>query len=180
MSPSPHKPRKLHIPRNGDAMRPAPTPPPAPREEPPLPGCVQPRGRFVRRFLLVCALFSIAGLLVFAIRKVYPEEGLPSLLFVPALAMWAVPLYIPLLSPARSSRGSLLQLLGLLFPLLQAIWACSICWSKSADSLAYGMGFAWIALLAAFWCYLPIWLLHALLGFIEKRRRRQVLTKSPS
>ena len=29
----------------------------------------------------------------------------------------------------------------------------------------------WIALLAAFWCYLPIWLLHALLCFIEKRRK---------
>lgn len=77
---------------------------------------------------------------------------------------------------ARTSRGSLLQLIALLLPLLFTICACGMCWGTSSYDYRQGyvMLIGWVSMLGVMYFYLPLWLLHLLLSFIEKRRSRGI------
>ena len=144
------------------------------QQTPPVPACVAPRRRFVLRFLLVCAGLTLAGLLVAYVRYHYLQDGLAALLTVPWLFMFTVAPSGVLCIPARTSRGSFLQLLGLVVPLLLTTWACGMCWGQPDydNRLGYVMGLGWISLLALQFVYLPVWLLHLLIGWVQRRMRR--------
>lgn len=108
-------------------------------------------------------------MLVLFFRKIYPGSGWVGLFTILAMAMYMLPLYIPLYIRARSSRGSLMQLIGLVFPLLQTICMCTACWSRTTDVLTYNMLIACTSLLPAIFCYLPAWLIVLLLNLIENK-----------
>lgn len=61
-----------------------------PVPEAPLPACVLPRTRLVRRFIITCSSLSAFGLMVAFVRYYYPEGGwsalLPLLCFYPFMA----------------------------------------------------------------------------------------------
>ena len=141
-------------------------------QTPPVPACILPRRRFVQRFLMVCAGLTLAGLLVAFTRYYYQQDGWGALISVPWLFMFMVAIGGVLCMPARTSRGSFLQLLGLVVPLLLTAWACGMCWGEADydNRLGYVMGLGWISLLALQFAYLPVWLLHLLLCWLERRK----------
>ena len=151
-----------------------------PAEAPALPveelhPCVLPRRRFIRRFLICCAAMTAVGTSVAAIRFARFESELWfAILYVPYMLMMASPAYLSGI-PARTKRGTLLQLLGLVLPLLSALAACTLCWSSATDSttsLAYAMSVCLPGILGALYLFLPVWLLHLGLSALEKRRNR--------
>lgn len=180
MNTQPKTLRKLHCP---GVMKCEPSRDEAPAlkpVEPPAP-CAVPRMRFIQRFIIVCAVLTLAGLHVGYIREyLLRSETLPAVRAVVSylysfgsifLAILG-PVFGSLCYPARTSRGSFLQLLGLVIPLLLTIWSCGSCWGDgSMDMLGYGIGMVWISLVGMSCWYLPLWLLHLLLTFVESRRR---------
>ncbi len=151
-----------------------------PAEAPALPveelhPCVLPRRRFIRRFLICCAALTAVGTAVAAIRFARSESELWfAILYVPYMLMMSAPAYLSGI-PARTKRGTLLQLLGLVLPLLSALAACTLCWRYSNDStssLAYAMLVCLPGILGAVYLFLPGWLLHLGLSALEKRRNR--------
>lgn len=150
-----------------------PSSPPSPVEE--LHPCVLPRRRFIRLFLICCASLTAVGLALAAIRFARSESELWfAILYVPYMLMMSAPAYLSGI-PARTKRGTLLQLLGLVLPLLSALAACTLCWSSATDStmsLAYAMSVCLPGILGALYLFLPGWLLHLGLSALEKRRNR--------
>ncbi len=136
----------------------------------PLPPCVRPRRRFVLWFLAVCMLVLLCGLAVGCIRYEVKGEFLveaPVLLLLP---------YAMLALPCRSSSGTLIQLVGLVFPLFSALAAITFCWlplqapnpaqSYHNQALSYMMLVGWWSMLGMYlyplafgvgllvhWCY---------------------------
>ena len=101
------------------------------------------------------------------------------------LHLWLVPLFgvymllmvtpaaLLLLIPARTKRGSLLQLIGLVLPLLVAGMACALCWGDPTDdvnALALAMatiGLSWVGALVF---HVPGLLLNVVLAALTKRK----------
>lgn len=143
-------------------------------QEAPLSACVLPRTRFVQGFIITCSLLSAFGLMVAFVRYYYPDGGWSALLSLLCFYPFMGAVFGPLCVPARTSRGSFLQLVGLLLPLLFTLWACGMCWGEPCYDyrLGYGMFLGWVSMLGVAYFYLPLWLLHLLLSFFAKRRRR--------
>lgn len=150
-----------------------PPSPPSPVEE--LHPCVLPRRRFIRLFLICCASLTSVGLALASIRFARSASEIWwAVLYVPYMLAMASPAYLSAI-PARTKRGTLLQLMGLVVPLLSALAACTLCWSSATDSttsLAYAMSVCLPGILGALYLFLPGWLLHLGLSALEKRRNR--------
>ena len=152
-----------------------------PVESPPaeaLPPCVAPRRRFMLRFLSGCLVLTVVGAVVainrFEMPERVPGRVLQSVLFPVSLLVWLVPtVYLPLLMKTQTRRGSLLQLIGLILPLLVAVASCSLCWVRASESLAFSMGVVLLGLGGALFFLFPGYLLHLLLSFFEKRASRR-------
>lgn len=142
-----------------------------PVPEAPLPACVLPRTRLVRRFIITCSLLSAFGLMVAFVRYYYPDGGWSALLSLLGFYPFMGAVFGPLCVPARTSRGSFLQLIGLLLPLLFTLWACGMCWGVPSYEyrLGYAMFLGWVSMLGVVYFYLPLWLLHLLLSYIERK-----------
>ena len=149
---------------------------PGPEASPPvvtLHPCVQPRRRFIFRFLVCCAGLTLGGAIIAINRFESPENILvrllQSVLFPVSMLPWMVPMYLPLLLRVQTKRASLLQLIGLALPLLVAVVSCSLCWGDSAESLVFSMSLVWLGLGGILFFLLPGYLLHLLLSFLESR-----------
>ena len=154
---------------------------PVPVSPPPVAAlhpCVQPRRRFIIQFLTVCLSLTVVGAVIainrFETPENVPERLLHSVLFPVSLLVWLVPaVYLPLLMKSQTKRGSLLQLIGLILPLLVAVASCSLCWSNRLYALAFSMSVVWLGLGGALFFLLPGYLLHHLLAFLETRTSRR-------
>lgn len=148
------------------------------REPEPLHPCVLPRRRFVLRFLGVCASLVLLGCLVWGGRAYAAGDR-------EFLSLWLVPIWVVymllqvapasllLLIPARTKRSTLLQLIGLVLPLLVAGMACALCWGDPTDdvhALAFAMatiGLSWVGALVF---HVPGLLLNFILAALSKRK----------
>lgn len=136
-----------------------------------LPSCVRPRRRFVLRFLGACLVFLVLGHIVAHVRYAIdfnPETPLLVLLPFAVLAL-----------PCRSTSGTLMQLVGLVFPLCNTLCACIFCWAP-ADAMAQAgeNGFNYMMMMAAgvalfFYLYPPIFGLGLLVHRLCRRFRSQ-------
>lgn len=138
--------------------------------------CVQPRRRFILRFLACCAGLTVLGSMVAVNRFESPENVfirlLQSVVFPVSILFWLLPVYLPLMVRSYTPRGSLLQLMGCVLPLMIAMVACSLCWGAQSYSLAFSMGVVLLALGSALFVLLPGYLIHMLLSFLERRCRQ--------
>lgn len=169
-------PRKLRVP--GKLTIPEPLPP-APPDPPPA--CVAPRRRFILRFLLITALLTLLGNSIYYIRCVLAHvetySGIFSLMIDLILGLLnigmieAIAFVFPLL-PARTRRSSLMQLIGLALPLLVAIAACALSGAETDLGWGYGAFICLLSLGGGLFFHLPLWLLHLIISFIEKFRRK--------
>lgn len=169
-------PRKLRIP--GKLTIPEP-PPPAPPEPPPA--CVAPRRRFILRFLLITALLTLLGNFIYYTRLVLahaePDTAIFSLMIGLILGLLnigmieAIAFVFPLL-PARTGRSSLLQLIGLALPLLVAIAACALSGAETDLGWGYGAFICLLSLGGGLYFHLPGCMLHLIISYIEKFRRK--------
>ena len=142
-----------------------------------LPPCVLPR----RRFVLWCSLALFLCNLVCVVLRFYmvhhPDWSiLWSDLKLGGLMMLLV--FGPLLIPVRTKRGSMLQVLGLVFALLLSLMICCAApWDKwDPKQLNYSMYVACVFLMGTLtfiYVYMPVWLAHLLMCFMEKRRERK-------
>lgn len=135
--------------------------------------CVLPRRRFILRFLRCCAVLTAVGAIIAINRFESPENVLTrllqSVLFPVSMLPWMVPMYLPMLLKAQTKRGTLLQLIGLILPLLVAVVSCSLCWGDSSESLVFSMSVVWLGLGGTLCFLLPGYLLHLLLSCLESR-----------
>jgi len=168
-------PRKLRIP--GKLTIPEP-PPPAPPEPPPA--CVAPRRRFVLRFLLITGLLVLLGNFIYCTRLVLADAKPDINIFtlttyiisgVSQLAMLEATAFVFLLVPARTARGSLLQLIGLVLPLLVAVAACAFSGAETDLGWGYGAFICLLSLGGVLYFHLPGFLLHVALILIHKYRK---------
>lgn len=169
-------PRKLRIP--GKLTIPEP-PPPTPPEPPPA--CVAPRRRFILRFLTITALLTLLGNFIYYTRLVLahaePDTAIFSLMIGLILGLLnigmieAIAFVFPLL-PARTGRSSLLQLIGLVLPLLVAIAACALSGAETDLGWGYGAFICLLSLGGGLFFHLPGCLLHLIISYIEKFRRK--------
>lgn len=142
----------------------------------PVLSCIEPRRRFIRRFLCMGAVLSFAGLMAHVgyFQSFANVSFLQQLLAYLGGYLWMVlPVYALLYIPARTKRGSLLQLVGLVLPLLVTIYVCCMGWNStpdSSDEFAYA-GCMFLLCWGGIVCfYLPGALLNYTLFFLEKRR----------
>lgn len=79
-----------------------------------------------------------------------------------------------LLIPARTKRGSLLQLLGLAFPFIFTLAACYFCWGPPShdNRLAYVMIIGWISIIGVLYVYLPCYIIHKIWCYFEAKREK--------
>lgn len=94
------------------------------------------------------------------------------ILYVGLILLNASPAYL-LALPARTKRATLLQLLGLVLPLLGALASCTLCWATASDDtmrLAYAMCTCVPGSVGMVYCGAPVFLLHLLLSYLEKKR----------
>ena len=168
---SPNK--KLRLTPLQSIRKPQLTPPPPP------PACVAPRRRFVLKFLVVCAIFTLIGTSVFEVKEYLSLQSAASWRTWGSMVETILVTYLPtacLCIPARTRRGTLLQLCGLVCPFLVALAACTLCWGDPHD-YGHGMAFAMAVLIPAFlgplFVFLPVWLLHLILCVIEKRKEKK-------
>ncbi len=168
---SPNK--KLRLTPLQSIRKPQITPPPPP------PACVAPRRRFVLKFLAVCAIFTLIGTSVFEVKEYLSLQSAASWRTWAGTAGSILMAYLPtacLCIPARTRRGTLLQLFGLVCPFLVALAACTLCWGDPHD---YGDGMAFVmavgipAIYGPLFVFLPVWLLHLILCVIEKRKEKK-------
>ncbi len=142
----------------------------------PVPSCIEPRRRFIRRFLSIGAVLSFAGLMP----HVGYFQSFANVSFLQQLGnyfctyLWIVlPVFACLFLPGRTKRGTLLQLVGLVLPLLVTIYVCCLGWNStpdSSDEFAY-VGCMFLLCWGGIVCfYLPGALLNYTLLFLEKRR----------
>ena len=169
-------PRKLHVP--GKLVITPPEPKPAP---PPPPACVEARRRFIKYFLAITGALTLLGNLIAIIRCAWYSNAPDGTFFqnvigffmsISSFAMIEVPAFAILLIPARTSRGSLFQLVGLTLPLLIAISSCAFCWVDPDVAWGYGAFLAMLILSGGLFFYLPGFLLHITLTLISKYRNR--------
>ena len=166
-------PRKLNIPGPMPVPHTEPQPP-APAEPPPA--CVAPRRRFVLRFLAVCGGLTLAGILIHC--ALYPAEftrlHTPIWDYIGTMILWVLFPFALLCIPARTRRGSFLQLLCLIVPLLITLSAVSMCWARPRglyESLDMGLVIVIVNITGLLFVYLPVAVLHLLICIIEKLRR---------
>ena len=87
--------------------------------------------------------------------------------------------YLPTASlciPARTRRGTLLQLFGLVCPFLIALAACTLCWGDPhdyGDGMAFALAVVIPGIFGPLFVFLPVWILHHILGIIEKRKEKK-------
>ena len=144
----------------------------------PLHPCVQPRRRFVLRFLGVCASLVLLGSLVWGSRAFAAgDREFLHLWLVPLFGVYMLLMVTPaallLLIPARTKRGSLLQLIGLVVPLLVAGMACALCWGNPTDGVharAFGMATIVLSWGGALTFHVPGLLLNVVLAALTKRK----------
>lgn len=111
-----------------------------------LPPCVFLRRCFIRKFLCIAAALSFVGLMSHAgYYPAYEETTIFEVLCDYFFAyLWLVcPVFGVLYIPARTKCGSLLQLVGVLLPLLITVYVCCAGWNStpnSTDEFAYAMG----------------------------------------
>ncbi len=175
-------PRKLRVPGKLVILPPPPVTASA-EPPPPPPPCVKPRRRFIKWFLAITGLITLLGNVIFYYRceAAAPEAETNVFLwiaglfmFLGTLGMFEAPVFALLTIPARTSRGSLFQLIGLALPLLVSVSAFL---GSSADidpSIAWGYG-AFFCLLCGggiLYFYLPGYLLHLGITLISKHRNR--------
>lgn len=142
-----------------------------------LPYCVLPRRRFVRWSLLALFLCNLVCVVVRFYAVHHPDW---SVLWADLeLAGWTI-LFVfgPLLIPVRSKRGSMLQVLGLVFALLLTlVICCAAGWDiddpKNVHRSLYLASVIMMGLLTFVYVYVPVWLAHLFMSFIEKRRARK-------
>ena len=140
-----------------------------------LPACVLPRRRFVRWCLLALFLFNLVCVVTRFYVVHYPDWGI---LWGDLELAGVMILFVfgPLLIPVRTKRGSLLEVLGLVFALLLTLVICCFSWESyipdhtGLSRLAYGMLVFWTGAVTFFYIYIPVCLLHLIMCFIEKRR----------
>lgn len=166
-------PRKLNVPAPLPFPHPEPQPP-APAEPPPA--CVAARRRFLLRFLAVCGVLMIAGILIHC--ALFPAELTklcgPVWDYIGTMILWCLFPFGLLCLPARTRRGSFLQLICLIVPLLIALSSVSLCWFRPRGLYEGGdmwLAFAIVCITGLLYVYLPVVVLHLLLCFIEKLRR---------
>ena len=142
----------------------------------PVPSCVEPRRRFIRSFVSIGAVLSFAGLIAHVgyFQSFADVSLLQQLLDYLGGYLWLIlPVYALLYIPARTRRGSLLQLVGLLLPLFMTVYVCCMGWNStpdSSDEFAYA-GCMFLLSWGGIVCfYLPGVLLNYTLLFLEKRR----------
>lgn len=170
-------PRKLRIP--GKPVQLPAIPELLPPEPPPA--CVAPRRRFILRFLLITGLLTLLGNTIYYSRLVLAHAESDTAIFplmiglisgVLTMAMIEAIAFVFLLLPARTRRSSLLQLIGLVLPLLVAVAACAFSGAETDLGWGYGAFIALLSLYGMFFFHLPIWLLHLIISFIEKYHRK--------
>ena len=176
----PASPRKLRVPGKLVILPPPPVTASA-EPPPPPPPCVKPRRRFIKWFLAITGLITLLGNVIFyySCEAAAPEPVTNILLWIAGLfmclgtlGMFEAPVFALLTIPARTSRGSLFQLIGLILPLLVAISSCAL--SDVDTTVAWGYG-AFMFMLCGggmLFFYLPGCLLHFGLTFISKNRHR--------
>lgn len=174
-SPAP-TPRKLILPGKLTITHPEP---PAPTPPEPPPACVAPRRRFINRFLLITGLLTLLGNSIYYFRLVSAHAEPDINIFTHILylivgvlnvAMVEATAFVFLLLPARTGRSTLLQLIGLVLPLLVAIAACALSGTETELGWGYGAFLCLLSLYGTFFFHLPGWLLHLVLTFINKHR----------
>lgn len=76
--------------------------------------------------------------------------------------------------PARTARGSLFQLFCLPVPVLMTLCSCGWCWGTPDydTTLGYGMAIVWVSMLGVLYVYLPLWVLHLGLFYVDKCRSK--------
>ena len=179
--PQPTTPRKLRVPGKLVITPPQPEEPVVVTPPPPPPACVAPRRRFLKWFLAITGLITLPGNLIvyFRCEAASPEPEVNIFLMIAgffmstgSLAMFEAPVFGLLTIPARTSRGSLFQLIGLVLPLLVAISSCAL--SDVDTTMAWGYGAFMIMLCGGgiLYFYLPGCLLHFGLTYISKKRHR--------
>lgn len=143
-----------------------------------LPACVLPRRRFVRWLLTALFLCNLVCVVVRFYAVHHPDWSvLWEDLELGGLMLLLV--FGPLLIPVRTKRGSLLQVLGLVFALLLTWVICSIGWESYLPNdpylhrMAHGMVVFWMGVVTFLYVYIPVCLIHLILCFIEKRRARK-------
>lgn len=166
-------PRKLIVPAPQPFPHPEPQPP-APAEPPPA--CVAPRRRFVLRFLAVCGGLTLAGILIHG--ALFPTEftelGEPVWGYIGSMILWGLFPFALLCIPARTKRGSFLQLLCLIIPLFITLSAVSLCWARPRglyEGMDMGLAIVIANITGLLYVYLPVAVLHLLICIIEKLRR---------
>ena len=97
--------------------------------------CIHARRRFVRWGVGICAGLYLIGQAIGWYRLGLPNDALA---------------FIMLLLPVRSTCGSMMQLIGLIFPLLNAATACLFCWADAGTlaSLNFFLISCWVAMLS--------------------------------
>ncbi len=112
--------------------------------------CIHARRRFVRWGVGICAGLYLIGQAIGWYRLDLPNDAL-AILITAAEALLFLPLpFIMLLLPVRSTCGSMMQLIGLIFPLLNAATACLFCWAGAGTlaSLSFFLICCWMAILS--------------------------------
>lgn len=112
--------------------------------------CIHARRRFVRWGVGICAGLYLIGQAIGWYRLGLPNDAL-AILITAAEALLFLPLpFIMLLLPVRSTCGSMMQLIGLIFPLLNAATACLFCWAAPGTlaSLTFFLICCWVAILS--------------------------------
>lgn len=178
----PASPRKLRVPGKLVILPPPPVTASA-EPPPPPPPCVKPRQRFIKWFLAITGLITLLGNVIFlySCEAAAPEPVTNILLWIAGLfmslgtlGMFEAPVFALLTIPARTSRGSLFQLIGLALPLLVAVFAFLCSLGDIDPTTAWGYG-AFISLLCGggiLYFYLPGYLLHLGITLISKHRNR--------
>lgn len=140
-----------------------------------LPACLLPRRRFVRWCLLTFFLFNLVCVMVRFYAVHHPDW---SVLWgdLELVGLMFLLVFAPLLIPVRTKRGSLLQVSGLFFVLLSTLLICCEGWESEPTGdcglsrIGYGIAVVMMVGGTFLYVYLPVWLLHLIISFIEKRR----------
>ena len=112
--------------------------------------CIRARRRFVRWFVGICAGLYLVGQAIGWYRFGLLNDAL-AILITAVETLFFLPLpFIMLLLPVRSTCGSMMQLIGLTFPLLNAATSCFFCWAEggSLAALSFFLICCWVAILS--------------------------------
>ena len=149
------------------------TSPQLPRPEP-LPACVAPRRRFIVRFTWICAALTLAGILITLLRRNTPDDNISMpmhLIMVIEFPLMLLPGFLPMLIRTRTKRGTLLQLIGLIIPLLLAIISFVFCWvvNEPDEHLAFFMAIGWLSWGGGLYIALPCAAIHIIVHMCSRR-----------